>query len=115
MATCCGIIAFTVWELIAIVAGLVALATNAWIVPSNAGTACILGVQGAGLWTVRAPSLLFNRIRRGKNKPEPPDPPFPLTSIIRFAQAKALRRRTARRSSPRTGPPRTGRRPRRTS
>jgi len=52
MATCCGIIAFTVWELIAIVAGLVALATNAWIVPSNAGTACILGVQGAGLWTV---------------------------------------------------------------
>lgn len=52
MATCCGIIVFTVWELIAIVAGLVALATNAWIVPNNPGTACILGVQGAGLWTV---------------------------------------------------------------
>ena len=33
MATCCGIIVFTVWELIAIVAGLIALATNAWIVP----------------------------------------------------------------------------------
>ncbi|QDZ24211.1 hypothetical protein HOP50_12g67480 [Chloropicon primus] len=52
MATCCGIIVFTVWELIAIVAGLVALATNAWIVPNNPGTACILGIQGAGLWTV---------------------------------------------------------------
>jgi len=52
MATCCGIIVFTVWELIAIVAGLVALATNAWIVPATAGTQCILGVQAAGLWTV---------------------------------------------------------------
>merc|ERR1712188_42214 len=52
MATCCGIIVFTVWELIAIVAGLIALATNAWIVPGNTGTACLLGVQGAGLWTV---------------------------------------------------------------
>merc|ERR1711897_60688 len=49
---CCGIIVFTVWELIAIVAGLIALATNAWIMPNSAGTACILGVQGAGLWTV---------------------------------------------------------------
>mmetsp|Transcript_8880 Transcript_8880/g.16495 ORF Transcript_8880/g.16495 Transcript_8880/m.16495 type:complete len:256 (-) Transcript_8880:150-917(-) len=49
---CCGIIVFTVWELIAIVAGLIALATNAWIMPNSAGTACLLGVQGAGLWTV---------------------------------------------------------------
>jgi len=54
MATCCGIIVFTVWELIAIVAGLIALATNNWIVPNpdSPGTACLLGVQAAGLWTV---------------------------------------------------------------
>ena len=38
MATCCGIIVFTVWELIAIVAGLIALATNAWIVPQVCAT-----------------------------------------------------------------------------
>jgi len=52
MAGCCGIIVFTVWELIAVVAGLIALATNAWIVPNNAATSCLFGVQSAGLWTV---------------------------------------------------------------
>jgi len=52
MANCCGILVFTVWELMVIVAGLIALATNTWIAPESNGTRCLLGVQSAGLWTV---------------------------------------------------------------
>jgi len=52
MATCCGIAVFTLWELIAIVAGVIALATNSWLAPQSVGAQCLLGVEQAGLWVV---------------------------------------------------------------
>ncbi len=52
MPGCCGILTFSVAELVTILAGLVALSTNNWIYPQSATTQCLLGVQSAGLWTV---------------------------------------------------------------